>query len=73
VHVNRVLQAFRREGLITLIQRQLRLHDVGALQNLAGLTQNYLHLTGVPAETGRYLDRLERRETINRGRAAGTC
>ena len=73
VHVNRVLQAFRREGLITLIQRQLRLLDVGALQNLAGLTQDYLHLSGVSAETGRYLDRLERRETINRGRAAGTC
>jgi hypothetical protein len=73
VHVNRVLQAFRREGLITLIQRQLRLHDVGALQSLAGLTQDYLHLSGVPAGTGRYLERLERREAINRGRAAGAC
>jgi hypothetical protein len=66
VHVNRVLQAFRREGLITLVQRRLALRNVATLQNLAGLTQDYLHLAGVPAEVGRYLDRLERREATNR-------
>ena len=66
VHVNRVLQAFRREGLITLVQRRLVMHDFDRLQNLAGLTQEYLHLVGVPANIGRYLDQLERREATNR-------
>jgi CRP-like cAMP-binding protein len=70
VHVNRVLQAFRREGLITLVQRRLVLHDFDRLQNLAGLTQDYLHLVGVPATIGGYLDQLERREATNRERAA---
>jgi CRP-like cAMP-binding protein len=73
VHVNRVLQAFRREGLITLVQRRLQLHDVAALQNLAGLTQDYLHVGGVPADIGRYLDRLERQEATNRRLAAESC
>jgi CRP-like cAMP-binding protein len=73
VHVNRVLQGFRREGLITLVQRRLQLHDVRTLQDLAALTQDYLHLAGAPAESGRYLDRLERREAANRERAAGSC
>jgi CRP-like cAMP-binding protein len=73
VHVNRVLQAFRREGLITLIQRRLQLHDVEALQNLAGLTQDYLHLTGLPGPIGQYLDRMERREAASRGRTATPC
>src|SRR3954447_5891689 len=48
VHVNRILQEFRREGLITLAQRHLRLHDIERLQNVAELTQDYLHLTGMP-------------------------
>lgn len=73
VHVNRVLQDFRREGLITLAHRRLQLHDFARLQNVAGLTQDYLHIAGVSAETGRYLDGLERRETRNRGRAAAPC
>jgi CRP-like cAMP-binding protein len=59
VHVNRVLQQFRREGLITLAQRKLRLHDVERLQDLAELTEDYLHLAGMPAEAARYLDGLE--------------
>ncbi len=73
VHVNRVLQAFRHEGLITLVQRRLALRDVATLQNLAGLTQDYLHLAGVPVVIGRYLDRLERREAINRRVPDGRC
>ena len=73
VHVNRVLQAFRREGLITLVQRRLTLHDVRTLQDLADLTQDYLHLAGASAEVGRHLDRLERREATNRERAAASC
>ncbi len=60
VHVNRVLQQFRREGLITLAQRYLRLHDMGRLQGLAELTEDYLHLTGIPAEAARYLEELQR-------------
>ena len=71
VHVNRVLQAFRRAGLITLVRRRLQLHDVDALQNLAELTPDYLHLAGVPNAAGHYLDRQERREAANRNRAAG--
>jgi CRP-like cAMP-binding protein len=73
VHVNRVLQAFRREGLITLVQRRLVLRDVATLQNLAGLTQDYLHIAGVPGEIARYLDRLERREAINRRLPDESC
>jgi CRP-like cAMP-binding protein len=73
VHVNRVLQGFRREGLITLVRRRLQLHNVDALQNLAGLTQDYLHNAGVPTAIARYYDRLERRETADRSRAAEPC
>jgi CRP-like cAMP-binding protein len=73
VHVNRVLQDFRRQGLITLVQRRLQLHDFARLQNVAGLTQDYLHLAGVSVETGRYLDQLERRKMTNASRAAGPC
>ncbi len=60
VHVNRVLQRFRREGLITLEHRRLALVDIGGLQGIADLTQNYLHLGGVPQAATLYLDRLER-------------
>jgi CRP-like cAMP-binding protein len=62
VHVNRVLQEFRREGLISLVQRRLSLHDIVRLQNLAGLTQDYLHLSGVPLEAEHYLVELERQQ-----------
>ena len=62
VHVNRVLQDFRREGLITLVQHRLQLHDFARLKNLAELTPDYLHIAGVSAETGRYLGGLERRD-----------
>ena len=60
MHVNRILQQFRREGLITLVQHHLRLHDIERLQNVAELTQDYLHLTDMPIEAARYLDGLER-------------
>lgn len=73
VHVNRVLQGFRHEGLITLVRRRLQLHNIDELQNLAGLTQQYLHLAGVPSAVARYYDRLERRGAVNRGRAAEPC
>ncbi len=60
VHVNRVLQQFRHENLITLANRRLMLRNVRGLQEVAGLTDDYLHFTGVPAEALRCLDRLER-------------
>lgn len=64
VHVNRVLQEFRREGIISLVQRRLSLHDMARLQSLAGLTQDYLHLSGAPTQTESYLKQLERRQAI---------
>ena len=60
VHVNRVLQQFRRERLITLAQRRLVLRDIQRLREVAGFDDAYLHLAGAPAEMRRYLDRLER-------------
>jgi CRP-like cAMP-binding protein len=60
VHINRVLQEFRREGLISLEQRRLALLDIGTLQQIAGFNKAYLHLEGVPDEVQRFLDGLER-------------
>jgi CRP-like cAMP-binding protein len=45
VHVNRVIQQLREEGLITWRGRLLTIHDVPALQAFAGFDPNYLHLT----------------------------
>jgi CRP-like cAMP-binding protein len=72
VHVNRVLQDLRREGLITLAHRRLTIHHVGRLQGLAQLNQDFLHLTGVPAEVERYLERLVQQEADPR-RIASSC
>lgn len=44
VHVNRMLQDMRRDGLIELHNRQLRVPDLSALMNVAMFTPNYLHL-----------------------------
>jgi CRP-like cAMP-binding protein len=62
VHLNRVLQRFRRDNLITLAHRRLTLLDVEKLQKIAGFNQDYLHLGGAPAEARSYIDMLERRE-----------
>ena len=59
VHVNRVLQQFRRERLITLSGRRLVLRDIDRLQEVADFDQDYLAFTGAPAEVQLYLDRLE--------------
>jgi CRP-like cAMP-binding protein len=64
VHVNRVLQEFRRKGLISLVQRRLSLHDIARLQNLAELNQDYLHLGGLPMEAEHYLVQLERQQAL---------
>jgi CRP-like cAMP-binding protein len=43
VHVNRVLQKLRGDGLITLASGQLTILDVDGLRKLAGFDPNYLH------------------------------
>ena len=53
VHVNRVLQQLRKDGLITLDGKRLTIHDVARLEAFAGFDPSYLHL-----------DRLLRRERI---------
>jgi Crp-like helix-turn-helix domain len=60
VHTNRVLQGFRRGGLITLEQRSLTLHNIERLQAISGLTSDCLKLDSRPPEVLRYFDGLER-------------
>ena len=43
VHVNRTLQAMRRNGVIELSERMLTILDVGRLREEAGFDPNYLH------------------------------
>ena len=73
VHVNRVLQDLRREGLITLAHRRLTLHNADRLQSVAELNQNYLHLTGVPAAVERFLDQRVQQEAADSRRIASFC
>lgn len=42
VHINRKLQQLRQEGLITLRSRQLTIHDLRTLQQIAGFDSSYL-------------------------------
>lgn len=44
IHVNRVLQRMRAEGLITAGRRTLTIHDIDALQDAAEFDPRYLHL-----------------------------
>jgi CRP-like cAMP-binding protein len=44
VHLNRTLQALRGAGLITLRERSLTFHDLGALRDVALFNPSYLHL-----------------------------
>ena len=60
VHVNRVLQQFRRQHLIRLENRRLAILDVPSLQHIAGFDSAYLHLSGASDETTRYFDEIER-------------
>jgi CRP-like cAMP-binding protein len=60
VHVNRVLQGFRRDELITLERRRLTLRNVEKLEAISGLTSRYLQLRSTPPEVLRYFDQLER-------------
>jgi CRP-like cAMP-binding protein len=45
VHVNRVLQRLRRDGLITLRGKHLVILDVARLKAFSGFNPNYLHLS----------------------------
>lgn len=44
VHVNRVLQRLRAEGLVTTCRRQMTIHDIDALKAAAEFDSRYLHL-----------------------------
>ena len=44
VHVNRMLQDLRRDGLIELERKQLRIPDIERLMDVAMYNPNYLHL-----------------------------
>ena len=46
VHMNRILQQLRADGLITLRRSVLTIPDVNRLEALAGFTPNYLHRVG---------------------------
>jgi CRP-like cAMP-binding protein len=52
VHVNRTLQELRRDGLIELERKQLRILDLERMKELAMFNPNYLHLE----REGRHLD-----------------
>jgi CRP-like cAMP-binding protein len=56
VYVNRILQAFRREQLITLEQRRLTLLDVEKLQGISGLNPDYLRPGTTPSGLMHYFD-----------------
>ena len=43
VHLNRTLQEMRREGLIELSDRQLRIVDLDRLKRVSMFNNNYLH------------------------------
>ena len=60
VHVNRILQGFRRDNLIALAHHRLTLLDVERLQKIAGFNQDYLHLDGATTQVRSYIDALER-------------
>ena len=49
VHMNRVLQALRGQGLISFKSRKIVIPDVERLNTFAGFTPNYLHLDGTKA------------------------
>jgi CRP-like cAMP-binding protein len=67
VHINRILQGFRRDNLITLAQRRLTLLDIDRLQEIAGFNQKYLHLGGAPTEARSYIDMRQREHERREG------
>ena len=61
IHVNRVLQDFRKDRLIVLDRHRLRILDMERLMGVADLTKEYLHLDGAPAAIERACILRERR------------
>ena len=59
VHVNRILQRFRRDNIIILTRRRLTLLDIERLEEIAGFNQDYLHLSGAPQAARRYIEMRE--------------
>lgn len=55
VHVNRMLQGLRAEGLIDLRSRRLEIRDWAALVRLADFDSRYLHLGDQPLDVARPL------------------
>lgn len=47
VHVNRMVQALRKEGVIELGKQQLTVLDWPSLKSIAGFDPSYLHLSGM--------------------------
>ncbi|MEC9483802.1 MAG: Crp/Fnr family transcriptional regulator [Halomonas sp.] len=45
VHTNRVLQKLRKDGLLTVANRQLTIHDWERLKAFAGFDPGYMHLS----------------------------
>lgn len=60
VHVNKVLQEFRRRGLLTMEHRVLNVLNLDGLRSIAAFNNDYLQLGGAPEEVARYFDGLER-------------
>lgn len=52
VHINRTLQELRRQGLVVLERKRLRLPNLEALSDASGFNPNYLHLD----HEGMYID-----------------
>ncbi len=50
VHVNRTLQRMRQEGLITLENRRIVIHDIAALEKISQFDAKYLHLDRRPSK-----------------------
>lgn len=60
VHVNRMLQALRRDGLIVMRDGELQVLDADRLAERAGFSGTYLHLDGAAPAMARQLDRMSR-------------
>ena len=65
IYVNRILQSFRREQLITLQQHQLTLRDVEKLQTISGVTPDYLQVGTISPEVIDYFDPLGRSSRVS--------
>ena len=71
VHVNKVLQEFRRRGLLTMGHKVLDVLDPDGLRAVAAFSKDYLHLGGAPDEVARYFDGLEKHAASESGLGSG--